>query len=150
MSGIYITGMEMPKDGFLTITVTSDGRVVGNSKKESGKFEYLDNEDIAKAVPVPDHGRLIDADVLTGQMERNLWAIEDKAEKELGFDETLRRGMQYGHAVCVDAVNAAPTIIPADVTDMNVGDNGEPREGQAPPLQPRNDGEEVVTDGEKV
>ncbi len=62
MSGIYITGMEMPKDGFITITVTSDGRVVGNSKKESGKFEYLDNEDIAKAVPVPDHGRLIDAD----------------------------------------------------------------------------------------
>jgi hypothetical protein len=46
-------------------------------------------------------------------MERNLWAIEDKAEKELGFDETLRRGMQYGHAVCLDAVNAAPTIIPA-------------------------------------
>lgn len=32
--------------------------------------------------------------------------------------------------------------------DMNVGDNEEPREGQAPPLQSRNDGEEVVTDGE--
>ena len=32
-----------------------------------------------------------------------------------------------------------------DVTDMNVGDNGEPREGQAPPLHPRNDGEEVET-----
>ena len=47
-------------------------------------------------------------------MERNLWAIEDKAEKELGFDETLRRGMQYGHAVCVDAVNAAPTILEAE------------------------------------
>lgn len=61
---ILIEGMKMPKDGFITITVTSDGRVVGNSKKENGKFEYLDNEDIAKAVPVPPHGRLIDADVL--------------------------------------------------------------------------------------
>ena len=62
MSDILIRGLEMPKDGFITITVTSDGRVVGNSKKESGRFEYLDNEDIAKAVPVPPHGRLIDAD----------------------------------------------------------------------------------------
>ena len=61
-------------------------------------------------VPVPRHGRVIDADALTGQMERNLWAIEDKAEKELGFDETLRRGMQYGHAVCLNAVNDATVI----------------------------------------
>ena len=44
-------------------------------------------------------------------MERNLWAIEDKAEKELGFDETLRRGMQYGHAVCLDAVNDTTVIL---------------------------------------
>lgn len=61
-----------------------------------------------------DHGRLGDLDVLAGQMQRNLFEIEDKAERELGFDETLRRGMQYGHAVCVDAVNDAPTVIPAD------------------------------------
>lgn len=59
---------------------------------------------------VSSHGRLIDADALTEQMERNLWVIEDKAEKELGFDETLRRGMQYGHAVCLDAVNDAAVI----------------------------------------
>lgn len=60
-------------------------------------------------VPTP-HGRLIDSDALTEQMERNLWAIEDKAEKELGFDETLRRGIQHGHAVCLDAVNDATVI----------------------------------------
>ena len=60
--GIYIKGMEMPTDGFITITVTSDGRVLGNSKKISGVFKYLDNEDIAIAVSVPPHGRLIDAD----------------------------------------------------------------------------------------
>ena len=65
-------------------------------------------------VEVPEHGRLGDLDALAGRMQRNLFEIEDKAEKELGFDETLRRGMQYGHAVCVDAVNDAPTIIPAD------------------------------------
>ena len=62
---VYIKGMAMPKDGFITITVTSDGRVLGNSKKENGKFEYLGNEDIAKAVSVPEpHGRLGDLDEL--------------------------------------------------------------------------------------
>lgn len=75
---VLLMGMELPKDGFITITVTSDGRVVGNSKKENGKFEYLDNEDIAKAVPVPEHGRLIDADALIEQChghnsQRTIW-----------------------------------------------------------------------------
>jgi len=66
-------------------------------------------------VEIPPHGRLIDADALAKQMERNLFAIEDKAEQELGFDETIRRGMQYGHAVCVDAVNNAPTILASQI-----------------------------------
>ena len=82
-------------------------------KKHSPGIETR-NRGNCPLVPGPSHRRLIDADALTTQMERNLWAIEDKAEKELGFNETLRRGMQYGHAVCVDAVNAAPTIIPAE------------------------------------
>jgi hypothetical protein len=95
--------MEMPTDGeFLCINVYPDGKVCINLD--------LDCKQVATAVPVPPHGRLIDADALTEQMERNLWAIEDKAEKELGFDETLRRGMQYGHAVCLDAVNDAAVI----------------------------------------
>ena len=68
---VLIEGMEMPKDGFITITVTSDGRVLGNSKKENGKFEYLGNEDIAKAVPVPPHGRLIikDGEIIEQQSD---------------------------------------------------------------------------------
>ena len=105
MSGLYLSGMEMPKEGNETILrLMPDGTVLD----QYGHHLAL------KAVPVPEHGRLIDADALKGQMERNLWAIEDKAEKELGFDETLRRGMQYGHAVCIGAVNDAPTIIHAD------------------------------------
>lgn len=100
---VLISGMEMPikKNGAVLI-IYPDGRCAF----EDGS-EY-------KAVPVPPHGRLIDADALTGQMELNLWAIEDKAEKDLGFDETLRRGMQHGHAVCLNAVNDAPTIIEAE------------------------------------
>jgi hypothetical protein len=99
--GVYIKGMEMPKDGFITITVTSDGRVVGNSKKENGKFEYLDNEDIAKAVPVPPHGRLIDADALIEK-------CEEMADKEDGNQLValvlLRWFLEQN----------APTVIPAE------------------------------------
>ena len=55
MSGIYIKGMEMPKDGScVTVRIWSDGRVVG-----------VHNDSFVKqAISVPDHGRLIDADAL--------------------------------------------------------------------------------------
>ena len=101
---VLIPGMEMPTVRDTLVLIQTNGTAI----------VYEDEAYVTTAIPVPEHGRLIDADALTGQMERNLWTIEDKAEKELGFDETLRRGMQFGHAVCVDAVNAAPTIIPAE------------------------------------
>lgn len=105
--GVYIPNMEMPKDGFITITVTSDGRVVGNSKKESGKFGNLDNEDIAKAVPVPPHGRLIDANI----MEKSI-KMQSSFLKLMGGDiakiaETLEKGV-------LQEIANAPTIIPAE------------------------------------
>ena len=102
--GLYIKGMEMPTDGFITITVTSDGRVVGNSKKINDKFEYLDNEDIATAVPVPQHGRLGDLDELHKEAVR-------RSEKARTYDSWYN---------CTDRVISAfdianaPTIIPAD------------------------------------
>lgn len=53
--GIYIKGMEMPKDGeLLCINIYPDGKVCINLD--------LDCNQIATAVPVPPHGRLIDAD----------------------------------------------------------------------------------------
>ena len=55
MSGIYIKGIEMPKRGeFSHIRIYDNGEVT----IESGGVEYS----VAKAVAVPDHGRLIDAD----------------------------------------------------------------------------------------
>ena len=102
--GVYIKGMEMPKDGFITITVTSDGRVVGNSKKENGKFEYLDNEDIAKAVPVPPHGRLIDADA-----EVEVWDVCGREGVFPHFTTTVSKFL-LGHLVG----KIPPTIILAD------------------------------------
>lgn len=99
---VYIPGMEMPEDGFITITVTSDGRVVGNSKKESGKFEYLDNEDIAKAVPVPPHGRLGDLDALKARATKRLYASNHGSMAEAYC------------AALIDLIDAEPAVIPAD------------------------------------
>lgn len=113
---ILIKGMEMPKscwhcefcrDGLDEYAQHYDYCVALDMNILISQTERHEN---CPLVEVPKHGRLIDADVLTEQMERNLWAIEDKAEKELGFDETLRRGMQYGHAVYLDAVNDAAVI----------------------------------------
>ena len=98
MSGIYIKGMEMPKCHFKTSEsynvhgfwiVYPDGTsklriFVGNDLWECG------------AIPVPDHGRLIDADALVHS---------------------------HCHApsfpnLC-KAINAAPVIIPADKEDLS-------------------------------
>lgn len=113
MMGVYIKGIEMPKSCLNCFLSRSGCRAVLKRMRamEAGTWIPANyRHDDCPLVPVPPHGRLIDADALTEQMERNLWAIEDKAEKELGFDETLRRGMQYGNAVCLNAVNDATVI----------------------------------------
>lgn len=103
MSDILIKGMAMPKNGFITITVTSDGRVVGNSKTENGKFEYLDNEDIAKAVPVPPHGDLMDRDAVKEFIKP--WSPED---------EITACTIDTAKKLMYTLLNRAPTIIPAE------------------------------------
>lgn len=93
--GIYIKGMEMPKRGHtITITIVGSGQVY---------VEYFDcrphvEETIEyTAVPIPPHGRLVDADSI---------------EKE------VCGGCVHGkhkYANCIDCALAnAPTIIPAD------------------------------------
>lgn len=74
--GLYIKGMEMPKEGcHHMICIYADGTVSTGGR-------------VYKAVPVPPHGRLIDADALT--FEDDYYGWRDKK-----------------------VVNAAPTIIPA-------------------------------------
>lgn len=60
MSGIYIHGMEMPKTGnWKTIRIYYDGTCAESNWQ--GDCKYMCG---CEAVPVPDHGRLIDADAL--------------------------------------------------------------------------------------
>lgn len=82
MSDILIKGMEMPKDAPIIIKICSDGSV---SRVHEGV--------VATAVPVPPHGRLIDADALREEVKK--------------------------HAAPCDAwvfslIRTAPTIIPAE------------------------------------
>ena len=84
---ILIKGVEMPKDGcHHTICIYADGTV------STGGRAYM-------AIPVPKHGRLIDADAFEKQ-NAYFWNRDFINPK---YSETL-----------ADLVNATPTIIPAE------------------------------------
>lgn len=85
--GVYIN-MEMPEDSDM-IVIYSDG----TARKYLSYTKVIIDE--AKAVPIPLHGRLIDADELK---KKHHWTDD--------FYET-----EY---VEVEDIDAAPTIIPAE------------------------------------
>lgn len=98
--GIYLPNMEKPKTGRYFVAVdNTDGKdkIVISVMSE---FERGDKTRpllaVHEAVPVPAHGRLIDADELR--------ALAYQRQKEFGI------------ACCVDALDIAlaPTIIPAE------------------------------------
>lgn len=92
---VLIKGMEMPKDGGLfCIVVHPDGKVYINLDLECKQV-------VATAVPVPPHGRLIDADAL-----KDTEIIFNRDEWEDTFDDGL--------LFVTDLIDNAPTIIPAE------------------------------------
>lgn len=98
MSDVYIKGLGMPKDGEhpYWVTIHSDGMVEYDENKGQGW-------QTSESVPVPDHGRLIDADALE--------AHGDCLSKlHVDFDAPA------GHQVWRECVpfDDIPTIIPAE------------------------------------
>ena len=95
---ILIKGMEMPKRG-MVVNIYADGRVT-NHFDEFGKT-------IGKAVPVPPHGRLIDANVLLNAMKK---AGEDDSEIVDVYEQdyTFVSGWIY----------TVPTVIPAEEDEV--------------------------------
>lgn len=84
--GVYIEGVKMPKNGeTITITICDDG-IVFEERKEPGS--------VFKAIPVPEHRRLIDADALTHLM---------------GMDENFS---PLEAMYLMELIADAPTIIP--------------------------------------
>ena len=73
---ILIKGMEMPIKGSYTVTIHSDGRVTVTPTRPL-KHGFV----VGKAVEIPKHGRLIDADRLIKRY---------KAEKFTGYEEIIQ------------------------------------------------------------
>ena len=89
--GLYIPGMELPEKGkYRTIIIYDDGTVCA----------HYEDRQLGKAVPVPAHGRLIDADALNYTMI---------------YREHWLRGIGYeALAVWAEDIKNAPTIIPTE------------------------------------
>ena len=87
---VLIKGMEMPTNCDALLHIHSDGRAVLYPFGASGEVtEY-------QAIPVPPHGRLIDADALLKGCERT---GNEYVTREWAFSQS--------------AIENAPTIIPA-------------------------------------
>lgn len=104
---ILIKGMEMPKVGdWKTIRIYYDGTCAVPNWQ--GDCKYMQG---CEAVPIPPHGRLIDADALWVEINK----ICDRRDAEIISDLTCLQQI-------LSAVRHAPTIIEAE---DNNGADGE-------------------------
>lgn len=107
---VYIKGMEMPKVPTRVI-IFADGRV---EDEDDSAYKY-------SAIPVPDHGRLIDADKLgIREQEKQAYEVYLQEKSEFFIEEPIieyHRGYLEGLTHASGHVRFAPTIIPASEED---------------------------------
>ena len=96
MSGVYIKGIDIPKSCWACTFFDSDGFCVID-----GLSRDAEEKTNCPLIPVPDHGRLIDADEYRNEFMN---AVYD----ELNDDSDWNRANRI-----IDAFDDAPTIIPA-------------------------------------
>ena len=103
MSGIYIPGMEMPTrcENCVIFDPEMDecaliGKTPWSWEDETGISTIHRRPENCPLIPVPDHGRLIDADALIVQTNQHYAVLEDD------WYITVRK------------IETVPTIIPAD------------------------------------
>ena len=80
MSGIYIKGMEKPKACIFCELYDHENYWCNAAKKD---VELCFDEKLCSfcpLIPVPDHGRLIDADAIQ-YIESSDWAVDDKVDR---------------------------------------------------------------------
>ena len=121
MSGVYIKGMEMP-----TGCDTCPFEVFGDCYGGKAKFIMDIDEEVAMGVrhkncpltPIPDHGRLIDADALRQSIKESIDECHKWAEEVTEGEMYARVSQSLGTFVeCSLRIKAAPTIIAADRKD---------------------------------
>ena len=119
MSGIYIPGMEMPKDEE-TLVIFADGNAALYDRDDVVILEFPKQN--RKTIPVPDHGRLVDADAFVKEQTEQICKNCDRRRGMKDGKLTKRFVYAIGDAPCracdtgdmLDYVDDAPTIIPAD------------------------------------
>ena len=106
MSGIYIKGMDMPMKGEYTATVyvTVDGYAFLDVWLDA------DNNLTCDLVPVPPHGRLIDADALIKAIVNTPSAVQNKDIPLVNQYD----GATFRQIEILGMIENAPTIIPAE------------------------------------
>jgi hypothetical protein len=124
MSGIYIKGMEMPKScpcellgtGY-DVCCSFAGGIPAHVKEY---YECCQNDtrpSWCPLIPVPEHGRLIDADALgIRDAEKRAYEAYLMEKHEYFIEEPLleyKRGLSEGLIHASGLVKFAPTIIPA-------------------------------------
>ena len=106
--GIYIKGMEMPKDdvtAYCEIIISNN--YIGNGCIQMLAHDAQTNELIGEAIELPPHGRLIDADAL----------IEAVPPTNVDIFENCRRCELLDQEQVIDLINDAPTIIESEGED---------------------------------
>lgn len=94
--GVYIKGMEMPKQGFVEILIRDDGTVqqTGQSNRIGGTDYYTpyvgEIPAIYKAATVPPHGRLIVEDDAIETAWMILAGIGYRREENPQLEQTVR------------------------------------------------------------
>ena len=94
--GIYISAMSLPKDGVKHLCVYPDGTI----------FDTMEFQGpLAKAIEIPHHGRLIEADKLMANIRAHDYLLT-----------AMCNSQENGMFTCgiQQAVDEADTIIPAD------------------------------------
>ena len=121
---VYIKGMEMPKEGFVEVLIRDDGTVqqTGQSYRLGGTDYYTpyvgEMPQIYSAVSVPEHGDLIDRNVLYAkatEWEQQAMHLANTSPDARTFDKwsnilTERSAFKFDIA-------DVPTIIPASKED---------------------------------
>ena len=106
--GVYIKGIEMPKEGeWISVNIFHDGKCFVQS------WCGMDFNFAAKltAVPVPLHGRLIDADALHKLFEYQWHYLQVLDWNENPTAEARQSGVNW----CINTMHdSAPTIIEAE------------------------------------
>ena len=90
--GVYIKGMEMPKDKPIRIVLNPNGQLFVDHGVHFTEYE---------AVELPSHGDLIDRDALNDMINRS-------------YPMTDRVDVHNGYAICQELIKMLPIIIEAE------------------------------------